>query len=299
MPPSLALPRRALAAPRLRPPRLRVVLAALVVAALLGGGWLWLRDSSLVAVRHVTVTGARAAGGPDRRRARGGRPRHDDAARPRRRRCAARSRRSRSSRASASTPTRRTGCGSSSTSAAGRRRSSSAGARVAVAADGTLLRGTPVDRRCPVVDLRQPPPARGSTTARRRRGRRCWPRRRPRLRARVRPARARPARAGRAPLRDGPLLVFGDAGASRRQVGRRRRRACWATRRSGRGATLHRLRLPERPAAGRRARRRRPTALTLDFRRERVLSNLRYAEAASIEGSPTLQRSSCRLRLSR
>ena len=58
MPPSLALPRRALAAPRLRRPRLRVVLIALVVAALLGGGWLWLRQSSLVAVRHVTVTGA-------------------------------------------------------------------------------------------------------------------------------------------------------------------------------------------------------------------------------------------------
>ena len=46
------------AAPRLRLPHLRLVLIALVVAALLGGGWLWLRQSSLVAVRHVTVTGA-------------------------------------------------------------------------------------------------------------------------------------------------------------------------------------------------------------------------------------------------
>ncbi len=36
--------------------------AALALAALLGGGWLWLRDSSLVAVEHVTVTGA---SGPD------------------------------------------------------------------------------------------------------------------------------------------------------------------------------------------------------------------------------------------
>ncbi|HZO79388.1 MAG TPA: hypothetical protein VFB39_15200 [Solirubrobacteraceae bacterium] len=29
----------------------------LLIAALLGGGWLWLRDSSLVAVRHVEITG--------------------------------------------------------------------------------------------------------------------------------------------------------------------------------------------------------------------------------------------------
>ena len=34
----------------------------LLVAALLGGGWLWLRDSSLVAVRHVEITGI---SGPD------------------------------------------------------------------------------------------------------------------------------------------------------------------------------------------------------------------------------------------
>ena len=36
--------------------------AVLLVAALLGGGWLWLRDSSLVAVRHVEITGI---SGPD------------------------------------------------------------------------------------------------------------------------------------------------------------------------------------------------------------------------------------------
>jgi cell division protein FtsQ len=33
-----------------------------LIAALLGGGWLWLRDSSLVAVRHVEISGV---SGPD------------------------------------------------------------------------------------------------------------------------------------------------------------------------------------------------------------------------------------------
>lgn len=39
-----------------------VLLAVIVLAALLVGGWLWLRDSSLVAVTRVTVTGV---SGPD------------------------------------------------------------------------------------------------------------------------------------------------------------------------------------------------------------------------------------------
>jgi cell division protein FtsQ len=43
--------------------RLRIaLLSSLLVLALLAGGWLWLRDSSLVAVRHVRVTGVH---GPD------------------------------------------------------------------------------------------------------------------------------------------------------------------------------------------------------------------------------------------
>jgi cell division protein FtsQ len=42
--------------------RVRVALAAVAVLALLGGGWLWLRDSSLVAVRKVTISGVY---GPD------------------------------------------------------------------------------------------------------------------------------------------------------------------------------------------------------------------------------------------
>lgn len=37
--------------------RVRVALVAVTVLALLGGGWLWVRDSSLVAVRKVTISG--------------------------------------------------------------------------------------------------------------------------------------------------------------------------------------------------------------------------------------------------
>jgi cell division protein FtsQ len=35
----------------------RVTLCTLLVVALLGGGWLWLRNSSLVSVRHIHITG--------------------------------------------------------------------------------------------------------------------------------------------------------------------------------------------------------------------------------------------------
>lgn len=47
---------------RLPRPRLRIVLSLALVVALLGCAWLWVRDSSLVAVRRVSVTGA---SGPD------------------------------------------------------------------------------------------------------------------------------------------------------------------------------------------------------------------------------------------
>jgi cell division protein FtsQ len=42
---------------RRRLPRPRVMIAIAAVVALLGCGWLWLRDSSLVAVKRVTITG--------------------------------------------------------------------------------------------------------------------------------------------------------------------------------------------------------------------------------------------------
>lgn len=47
---------------RLPRPRPRLIAALLVGVLLAGGGWLWLRNSSLVAVRQVTVTGV---SGPD------------------------------------------------------------------------------------------------------------------------------------------------------------------------------------------------------------------------------------------
>jgi cell division protein FtsQ len=42
--------------------RMRVLAGALAAIAIVGGAWLWLRDSSLVAVRHVTIIGV---AGPD------------------------------------------------------------------------------------------------------------------------------------------------------------------------------------------------------------------------------------------
>jgi len=61
-----ALPRapRLSAMPRLRRPSLTLVVSVLVATALLLGGWVWLRDSSLVAVENVTVTGASGLGAP-------------------------------------------------------------------------------------------------------------------------------------------------------------------------------------------------------------------------------------------
>jgi cell division protein FtsQ len=50
---------RRLALPRVSP---AVAIGLVVLAVLLGGGWLWFRDSSLVSVQRVTVTGA---SGPD------------------------------------------------------------------------------------------------------------------------------------------------------------------------------------------------------------------------------------------
>ena len=63
MPSRIALPQPH-AARLPRPPRvsLRTVAGALAVATFLIGGWLWLRDSSLVSVDNVQVTGAAGSG---------------------------------------------------------------------------------------------------------------------------------------------------------------------------------------------------------------------------------------------
>ena len=50
--------------PRFRRPSLTLIVALLVTAALLSGGWVWLRDSSLVAVQNVVVSGATGLGAP-------------------------------------------------------------------------------------------------------------------------------------------------------------------------------------------------------------------------------------------
>jgi cell division protein FtsQ len=47
-----------------RRPPVRAVVGCAAVLALLGGGWLWLRDSSLVAVRQVSVSGLTGADAP-------------------------------------------------------------------------------------------------------------------------------------------------------------------------------------------------------------------------------------------
>lgn len=47
---------------RVRVPMRRLVIALVAILAVLGGGWLWVRDSSLVAVNRVAVTGVY---GPD------------------------------------------------------------------------------------------------------------------------------------------------------------------------------------------------------------------------------------------
>jgi len=54
--------RRAVRRRAIRLPGPRLIAAVALTLALLAGGWLWLRDSSLVAVRRVTITGV---SGPD------------------------------------------------------------------------------------------------------------------------------------------------------------------------------------------------------------------------------------------
>jgi cell division protein FtsQ len=59
----LQRPRAAGRRRRLRRPRVKLLLALVAVLGLLGGGWLWLRHSSLVAVKRVSIVGAQGADG--------------------------------------------------------------------------------------------------------------------------------------------------------------------------------------------------------------------------------------------
>ena len=217
MPPSKAVRDAALARPAAAgarraaaaPPHLRLVLIALVVVALLGGGWLWLRQSSLVAVRHVTVTGA---SGPQAARIAAALE------------AAARDMTTLDVRSAelrrAVEPFPIVAGVSADASPPHRLRIVVherlpvavlvvAGARVGVAADGTILRGHP---RRP-GPRRGPGPAHRGPAARRPRapGRRApWPRR-PRACGPAWPGSSSARRAGSRRCAMAPLLVFGDA----------------------------------------------------------------------------------------
>jgi cell division protein FtsQ len=230
--------------PTRRPPA-PAVAACVATLALLGGAWLWLRDSSLVAVKRVTVTGASGSDAPrvraglqDNTRdmttlhvrhgalatavepfpAGGGVDPHADF--PHGLRIVVHERVAVATIASAS-------------------------GQVPVAADGTLLRGS-AGAGLPIVNASAAPT--GDTLG----DRRIEPavallaKAPPALRARVRRVYLGP-RGLTAPLRDGPVLYFG---------GSDRMRAKWAAAArvladsTSAGATYLDVRLPERPAAG-------------------------------------------------
>jgi cell division protein FtsQ len=228
-----------------RRPSARAVAGCAAVLVLLGGGWLWLRDSSLVGVREVTVTGVT---GPDAPRVRAA---LQDAARD------------------MTTLHVRSGQLTTAVEPFAAVESVEAHAdfphglrivvhehapvgaiaagsqRLAVAADGTLLRGTPT-RGLPVIAIPVSPGGdrltdRGALRATALLAEAPAP-----LRAKVRRVYLGP-RGLTAPLQNGPVLYFGGAD---------RLRAKWAAAtavlsdRSSGGATYLDLRLPERPAAG-------------------------------------------------
>jgi cell division protein FtsQ len=230
--------------PARRPPA-RLVAGCLLALALLGGAWLWLRDSSMVAVKRVTVTGLSGADAPRVRAA------LQDAA--------------------ADMTTLHVRHGQLATAVEpfpevmGVEAHSdfphglkivvhervpvatiaSGSERVPVAADGKLLRGT-TSAGLPVVSAGAPPA--GETLG----DRRLEPAidllatAPPALRAKIRRVYLGP-RGLTAPLRDGPTLYFGGAD---------RLRAKWTAAarvladRTSAGASYLDVRLPERPAAG-------------------------------------------------
>jgi cell division protein FtsQ len=231
-------------AARLPRPPLRAVLAAVLVAGGLAGGWVWLRESPLVAVEHVDVVGA---SGPEADRVRSAlraaasdmttlRVRTDDL-----RDAVSTYAIVRDLRVQRDPPHALRITVLQHVPVAAVR---TAGRTTAVAADGTVLRGTPT-RGLPVVVSRTA--AGGARLDGRTAGAvallAAAP---PALRARVGRV-AAGSRGWTATLRRGPLLVFGPA---------ERLRAKWVAasrvlaHRSSAGASYLDLRLPERPAAG-------------------------------------------------
>jgi cell division protein FtsQ len=238
------MPLPALSLPRRRPPA-RAVAACACVLALLGGGWLWLRDSGLVAVDDVSVTGLSGTEAPRVRAALEGAARDMTTlhVRPDQLRTAVEP--YPSIMAVDAHPDFPHGLRIVVHEHVAVAALAAGSDRVPVAADGTLLRGSSTSG-LPVVAVAAPPP--GDTLADKRALRvvsllAAAP---PALRAKVSRVYAGP-RGLTAPLQDGPVLYFGGAD---------RLRAKWtaATQvladRASAGATYIDLRLPERPAAG-------------------------------------------------
>ena len=231
--------------PRVRRPPVRAVAGCAAVLLLLGGAWLWLRDSSLVAVRQVSVSGL---SGPDAPRVRAA---LQDAAQD------MTTLHVRSSQLTTAVepfpavdsveahadfphklrivvhehaPVGAIAAGSQ---------------RIAVAADGTLLRGTPT-RGLPTIAIAAPPGGDHLTDRAALRATALLAAAPDALKAKVR--RVYIGRRGlTVPLQSGPVLYFGGAD---------RLRAKWTAAtvvlgdRSSAGATYVDVRLPERPAAG-------------------------------------------------
>ena len=234
--PALSLPRR---------PPARAVGACACVLALLGGGWLWLRDSGLVAVDKVSVTGLSGTEAPRVRAALEGAARDMTTlhVRPDQLRTAVEP--YPAIMAVDAHPNFPHGLRIVVHEHVAVAALAAGSDRVPVAADGTLLRGSSTTG-LPVVSVASPPP--GDTLGDKRALRvvallAAAP---PELRARVTRVYAGP-RGLTAPLANGPVLFFGGAD---------RLRAKWTAAasvladRSSAGATYIDLRLPERPAAG-------------------------------------------------
>jgi cell division protein FtsQ len=237
----MPLPRPSL--PR-RPPA-RTVAGCAAVLALLGGGWLWLRDSSLVAVRQVDVSGLTGADAPRVRAA------LQDAALDM---TTLHVRASQLNTAVEPFPAvqaveahadfpHRLRIVVHEHAAVGAIAAGSQ--RLAVAADGTLLRGTPTNG-LPVIAMPVSPGGDRLNDRRALRAAALLATAPSPLRARIRRVYVG-ARGLTAPLQNGPVLYFGGAD---------RLRAKWTAAtvvlgdRSSAGATYVDLRLPERPAAG-------------------------------------------------
>jgi cell division protein FtsQ len=238
------MPLPALSLPRRRPPA-RAVAACACVLALLGGGWLWLRDSGLVAVHDVSVTGLSGTEAPRVRAALEGAARDMTTlhVRPDQLRTAVEPYPSiMAVDAHADFPHGLRIVVHEHVAVAALAAGSD---RVPVAADGTLLRGSSTGG-LPLVAVAAPPPGDTLSDKRALRVVSLLAAAPPALRAKVSRVYAGP-RGLTAPLQAGPVLYFGGA---------ERLRAKWTAAaqvladRASAGATYIDLRLPERPAAG-------------------------------------------------